>query len=75
MPLASTVNRALELIVQDCILAAGNDSREPFPYDMAEVVALDTRLMQLIDTGAFHSLGADLEEEWLDMLREARDQA
>ena len=74
-PLASTLNRALELIVEDRILAARDgEMREVFPTVMAEAVAQDTRLMQLIDAGAFHDLGGgvDLDEEWLERLRAAR---
>ena len=75
-PLASTVNRAVELIVQDCILTGGDyESREPLPIELADDIARDTRLMELIDAGAFHALGVEVAEEWLDMLRAARAQA
>jgi hypothetical protein len=44
---------------------------------MVESVAADTRLMELIDAGAFHALGggADVDEEWLDDLQQARARA
>jgi hypothetical protein len=73
MPLASSFDRALALIVEDTIYA-DDEFREAFPYVMVESVAADTRLMQLIDAGAFHALGggADVDDECLDMLRQAR---
>lgn len=76
LPLASSFNRALELVVENRIQAVrGDETREPFPYVMADTVACDTRLMQLIDTRAFHDMcpGAALEPEWLDMLCTTRD--
>lgn len=73
-PLSSTFNRALTLIMEDRIQEGPvyDEWREAFPYVMVDDVIEDARLMQMIDAGAFHDLGVDVEEEWLDMLREAR---
>lgn len=74
MPLASTLNRGLALLVDDEILFARDQGRvePPFPDNAVEKIRQDTRLMQLIEADAFASIGGDrtLTQEWYDMLAE-----
>ena len=73
VPLASTVNRALELVVEDDIRRTQDEfwSDEPFPENLAERIAQDVRLMELINAGAFADIDGGTEDlqEWCELLR------
>ena len=55
LPLASTLNRAVHLVVTDEIRAAQDHTwhDDPFPDNMVAEVAKDARLIQLLQGGAF----------------------
>ena len=76
LPLASTLGRALSLVIEDEIRASRDHTwrDEPFPYVMAERIARDTRLMELIEAGAFATIDGGSEDlrEWCELLVEIR---
>ncbi len=72
MPFASTLNRALELLVEDEITTArGVDMDDGFPFNVAHLVTQDARLMRLLRDGAFDDIGGGMiaEPEWCALLR------
>ena len=74
MPLASTCNRALTLMVEYWIRDIDGEA-DAFPLEMIPDIVRDTRLMQLIDGGAFDFLadgGAPVSDEWLEDLARQR---
>ncbi len=72
-PIASTLSRALELVVDDQIRRSQEHGwpGEPFPEHFVERIAADTRLMELIADDAFARFENELDREWLDLLRSA----
>ena len=71
-PLASTLNRGLELIVDFEILSSRDKSgfMEPFPCNAVPRIRQDTRLMELIRADAFAAIGGvrSATQEWYDIL-------
>lgn len=71
-PLASSLNRGMELLIDEEIHYFHENGIDciPFPYNAVDKIRNDTRLMELIAADAFAPMGGNLAltQEWYDVL-------